>query len=71
MRVAIDGVGYGDHLVKIGRDACKFRKILLSHRADGFTAMKVGAVGIVVEGFDAAASPDVGCRAAGPSRVFG
>jgi hypothetical protein len=49
MRVAIDGVGYGDHLVKIGRDACKFGQILLSHRADGFAVMKVGPVGIVVE----------------------
>lgn len=64
MRIAIGGVGHGDHLVKVRRDARELGQVLLGHGAGGLAMMKIGPVGIVVQGFDAAASADiVGYRA--------
>ena len=50
MGVAIDGVGDGNHLVKIGGKSGELGEIGLVHGAGGFAVVKIGAAGIVVEG---------------------
>jgi hypothetical protein len=71
VRVAIDGVGYGDHLMEIRWNACELGQVLLGHGAGGLAVVKTGPIGIVVQGFDAATSSDIVCRAASFPGVFG
>jgi len=52
--VAIDGVGYGDHLVQVRRQACELGQVGLVHGAGGFAVMQVRAAGVVVQRTDAA-----------------
>ncbi len=49
MGVAIDGVGYRDHLVQLRGQAGEFGQIGLSHCAGRLAVMQIGAGGIVVQ----------------------
>lgn len=69
--VTVYGVGDGDHLMEICGEAGELGEVGLGHGAGGLAVVKIGAIGVVIEGSRRGDGCDIACRVFCLPGVFG